>query len=797
VFNLTGQLMSDMTLSHRFGPPLLAALLAAGPVQAQIVTDGTVGPKVSLQGGQIEIGSDLGTQSGANLFHSFEKFGIATGQTATFTGPGDIKNVISRVTGGETSNIDGTLASQVGQADFYFLNPAGVIFGPNAQLNVPGSFHVSTAHELRFADGARFSALDKTGSGLTVAPPEAFGFLDNPPNRITVDQSQLKLQPGKTLSLVGGDLTINGGQSGTLMTADGVVQLVSAAAPGAVRIADAAAMVGQRGEVHVTQAGDRATQGSMLGSVDVTGQDGGGTIRIRGGRVVTDGAWIFADNSGSQNSTGGIDVQSDSLVMRGGYLTTDVYGAGRGGTITIETKDFQLHDGATMRSNSHPGGTGSSGTITIQTDHLLMVGGNEDTQITANTSTTGNAGDIAITAKSLELQPGGWIRSEAVERSSGSSGTITIQTDDLLAFGTNSDPAGIETRNNSAGQGGRTVIMPKEREGKIVLRGNVQINSNTYGSGGGGDITIDANHLDASSDSTRAQISISTSTGGAGGPAGRVNLNVNELVLRGNVQISSDTGGSGAAGTVTIQTRSMSLTNDAQVRVKSEGSNVIGVGGSITIKAAEALSLDHAAIEANTTTAEGGDVTLAIGRLFYLNNSTLTTSVAGGKGSGGNILINSPLMVFDHSKIIANAIGGSGGNITIQAGQLIRTPNNVVTASGDVAGNITIAAPNTDVSSSLVVLPETFFDVSSQLREACAARGGRRASSLTVGGRGGLPPDPGTPLAAGSFGQPLKQQTAAGSPTTLTPRPLQTAKTITVTGIPQPVLGSPRLTCRR
>jgi filamentous hemagglutinin family protein len=161
VFNLTGQPMSDEVRSHSSGPLLLMVLLAAGPVQAQIVTDGSVGPKVSLQGGEIKIGADLGSRRDDNLFHSFEKFGIATGQTATFTGPGDIKNVISRVTGGEVSNIDGKLASKVGQADLYFLNPAGVMFGSNAQLDLPGSLHVSTAHELRFADGARFSALGR------------------------------------------------------------------------------------------------------------------------------------------------------------------------------------------------------------------------------------------------------------------------------------------------------------------------------------------------------------------------------------------------------------------------------------------------------------------------------------------------------------------------------------------------------------------------------------------------------------------------------------------------------------
>jgi hypothetical protein len=137
--------------------------------------------------------------------------------------------------------------------------------------------------------------------------------------------------------------------------------------------------------------------------------------------------------------------------------------------------------------------------------------------------------------------------------------------------------------------------------------------------------------------------------------------------------------------------------------------------------------------------------------------------------------------------------------LTIRAGQLLRMPDSLIQASSaqSVSGTITITAPNTDVAGSLVILPETLFDVSSELHEACAARGGRPASSLSPGGRGGLPPDPGAPLAASSFVQPLEQQSATGSPTPLTPRPPQAAKPITVAGIPQPVLGSPRLTCRR
>jgi hypothetical protein len=211
------------------------------------------------------------------------------------------------------------------------------------------------------------------------------------------------------------------------------------------------------------------------------------------------------------------------------------------------------------------------------------------------------------------------------------------------------------------------------------------------------------------------------------------------------------------------------------------------------IKVTDTLRLSNAAIRAETTSNRGGDVTISVGRLFDLHDSKVTTSVAGGTGSGGNIFIDPPLMVLDNSQIQANALRGGGGNITIQAGRLIRTPDSVIQASSQlgVSGTISIAAPNTDVAGSLVVLPETFLDASSELRETCAARSSRPSSSFTAGGRGGLPPDPGAPLAASPFGQPLEQQTDIGSP-----QAPQAAKPVRVAGTPQPVLGSPQFTCR-
>jgi filamentous hemagglutinin family protein len=128
-------------------------LLKPSVASSGISTDGTIGPAANLSGPDYQITHELGSLSGKNLFHSFDTFSIANGESATFTGPDEIANVISRVTGGAVSSIDGLLRSEVGTADFYFINPAGVVFGENAQVDVPAAFHVSTADELRFEDG--------------------------------------------------------------------------------------------------------------------------------------------------------------------------------------------------------------------------------------------------------------------------------------------------------------------------------------------------------------------------------------------------------------------------------------------------------------------------------------------------------------------------------------------------------------------------------------------------------------------------------------------------------------------
>ena len=139
--------------ARRFIHPLLFALLccslSSGSVWAEVTLDGILGRSGAVSGPNYRITADLGRQVGVNLFHSFGKFNINTGESATFSGPDSISNIISRVTGGISSWIDGRLRSEITGANLYLLNPAGVMFGSNASLDISGSFHVSTADYLK------------------------------------------------------------------------------------------------------------------------------------------------------------------------------------------------------------------------------------------------------------------------------------------------------------------------------------------------------------------------------------------------------------------------------------------------------------------------------------------------------------------------------------------------------------------------------------------------------------------------------------------------------------------------
>jgi len=201
-------------LSHCW---MLIALAASSAVAGTVVHDGAIGPSRTLSGPNFIISPSDGKQVGGNLFHSFRTLNLAAGETADFTGPSSVRNVLARVTDGKASEIDGMIRCAIPGANVFLMNPAGMIFGPNSALDIDGAFVATTADVIKLADGGRFAGdTVADNSVLTSADPSAFGFLKTKPARISISnangRTQLQAANKKTLSLVAGGVEISNGE---------------------------------------------------------------------------------------------------------------------------------------------------------------------------------------------------------------------------------------------------------------------------------------------------------------------------------------------------------------------------------------------------------------------------------------------------------------------------------------------------------------------------------------------------------------------------------------------------------
>ena len=508
---------------------LLSSLPALSQAQ-HITLDGSLGPRSTLPGPHYVIPAARGQTRGPNLFHSFGQFSLLQGESATFTGPNNIHNIIGRVTGGNLSFIDGLLRSQIPGAHLFLLNPNGVMFGPNATLDVSGSFHVSTADYLRLADGAMFSAHLGAQSTLTVAPPAAFGFLSSTPAGIAMSGSSLQMLAGKTLSAVGGDITIVGGslaspQAPSLSAPSGRINLVSVASSGEVGLptSDQAESMDigtfeRLGEVTIAQ-------GALL---DTSG-NGGGTSVIRGGRLLVDNGTIAANNTGNTDSPGlGIDVQVRGDVRLTGEAiiisTNGSFSQGRGGSIAVRAGNITVEGGATIFTGGDVFSQGRGGDIAVMAPAgaiSLNAGGRSESGGIVTGSlpfSSSDLGEIRVQAGTLKLTNGAFISSLGL--GTGKGGNVIISAQESVAIsGRNRQDVSSSIASFAAGEPGSislaspiitidsgivgaASLLPGQRAGNITVKadkftlGNsAQINSATLTGSKGGDITIEVGHL--------------------------------------------------------------------------------------------------------------------------------------------------------------------------------------------------------------------------------------------------------------------------------------------------------------
>lgn len=174
-----------------------------------------------------------GTRSQGNLFHSFQQFGLNSNEIADFLSSPDIQNILGRVTGGDPSVINGLIQLTGGNSNLYLMNPAGIVFGGNASLNVPGSFLATTSDRIGFADGW-FNATGENNYQDLIGTPDRFAFLSDNPSAV-INQGNLAVKTGNDVTFIGGTV-IN---TGTISAPGGDITLAAVPGTNLVRISQA------------------------------------------------------------------------------------------------------------------------------------------------------------------------------------------------------------------------------------------------------------------------------------------------------------------------------------------------------------------------------------------------------------------------------------------------------------------------------------------------------------------------------------------------------------------------------
>jgi filamentous hemagglutinin family protein len=735
---------------------LVSTLLYVQPIAAQVIPDNTLpAGERSQVSGNPDFQIKGGARRGSNLFHSFRQFSVPTGGSAYFNNAADVQNIFSRVTGRSVSNIDGVIRAN-GTANLFLLNPNGILFGPNASLNIGGSFIATTADSINFTDNFQYSATHpQTAPLLTVSVPVGLQMGTNP-GAIAVQgngynlsvttpiltplirgnaSSSLQVPTGQTLALLGGDINIQGG---VLTAKQGRIELGSAR-DGMVNLGAGFALnypeIQRFGNIHLSQ----------QALADASGAPGG-SIAVQGNRVsLTDGSLLLIQNQGGQ-AAGSLQVNAtDSLELSGisssgrfrGGLNTETIDSGQGGNIAVSTCQLVLLSGAGISTPSY--GAGRAGNITVAAaDSAQLVGytANFVSTINAFALSSGNGGNITLSIGRLTLLNGAIITASAAA-GSGNGGDVTVNATDsveLIGVGTfTSSNVSSTSSFRSTGNGGNVTINTS----RLVGRDGGSVTALTFGTGRAGSVTINATEsVELSGIGQVPQLSLPSSVSAS--------ARLIPATLFPNPPIPNQD-----SGNLIINTRRLSVTDGARVDVSHEGT---ASAGTLRINSNSILLDRTGTITAATASGGGGNIELNVRDALLLRNNSPITASAGGTGNGGNIRINTGSIVAiptENSDIRANSVNARGGNISINASGIFGiqprpqdTPFSDITATGAttaLSGAIDVTTADTDPTAGLVELPTELGDSSRLIAQGCPADQG---NSFVITGRGGLPPNP-------------------------------------------------------
>ena len=682
-----------------------ALLTVALHAPAQISTDGTLGPSLNLSGPNFQIGANLGQQHGPNLFHSFRDFNLSSHESATFSGPNSVQNVLSRVTGGNPSHIDGLFRSTISGANMYFLNPYGILFGPNARLDVQGSFHASTADYLRLGEDGRFDVRNPSDSILTVAPIESFGFLDNPHGTIEITgqrtdlenpRALLQVPDGKSLSLIGGEIHLSQGVDELPLEGlinDGTPEEIRAAQYRDQRYSQLYAPSGtlnlasirQAGEIALTKNGIHSTaiQGGTIqleqeSYISSTGESGG-NVFIRAGEFTMDNSTIYARTLGLQDG-GVVDIQADNIKLNNlSKIRGGTENLGDGTDIQFSAKEtIKFTDNSILNTYAgdgpHYGQVGNAGYIHLKAKDIEFnkIDGNVNGVFSTDTYGTGQGGDIHFIAENnINMVNESYVQ------------TITWGTD-------------VPAKN-----AGNIYLYAKN----INLEASVVLTS-SRGNGNAGKIVIKTGQLHLSKNGKILYASWLWSRNTASGNSGGITIQADEIVLEDGADVSTENIGSGHSNDIDIQTNYLTVRGADKKRGRAtaifsnaEGSSAkenVGNAGNINITAQEIRLEAGGQIAANsrsdnltTSSGKAGNIVLNVkgklvlsgvnpyGENVYGFGSVISARSQGNANGAGNIQIQAGSVSILEGALLQTGTDSHAhsGNISIQASELTISGN--------------------------------------------------------------------------------------------------------------------------
>ena len=635
-------------------------------VQAQITVDGKTNTSLTPTDNGVRI--ENGDLAGNNLFHSFSEFSVPDGGSAAFNNAVEIENIFSRVTGGNISQINGLISAN-GGANLLLINPAGIVFGENASLNIGGSFFATTADSLLFESG-EFSAVNPQAAPLlTINRPIGLNFGNNPGDIINRASSNgLSVTSGQNISLLGGNVNLEGG----LLTApEGTITLGGLNGTGEIGIDPSN---------KITFTEEEAKSNVFLNqqaSVDVRGA--GGSIQVNANNLnITESSIFLAGipiNSGSVNTqSGDINLNLNNLVASGNsQIRNETLGTGNAGNINITTRTLDFIEGSAIVASTF--GTGNAGDVNINATGDVSFerdfgGINTNVGLQRNDTViegaVGNAGNISIEAKSFSLTNGARLVSKTSGQ--GNSGNIDVSV---------SENVFIE------GEGFTPITV---NDFTYVFASGIFAQATPDSLGDAGNITVDAKNFRLDNKAILAAESFTV------GNSGSIAVNTKENIFLGTGTLlltQMQETGEGQAGDVSLTSKNLDMING---RIFSDTSSK-GNAGDIKINISENLAMqDDSRINSQLNSnaiGNAGNIEINVGdRSLIEDGTTISTSAeSNAVGSAGNININAGFQTINDSLIIADsqALGSAGDiNLTAEESIILQT-----TPEGNFSGIVT------------------------------------------------------------------------------------------------------------